>query len=155
MIKLKKQFGEKYRVKFDRRSYFDDKEINDKSNPPVETKKEWLYEIKCKRGNIQIADEENELSFLLKKSSSTMINRIEKEMGDKIKRTVRADKEAVFYFDIKNIDEILKYAKPYKKRHISEEHKQKLLEAGKQTRFKKGFSTALTSTGDPTLTIRR
>lgn len=133
MINLKTAYGKKYRVEFNKDEYSKDIQIT----PPEErnsfTDKAWYYKILCKYGEIEIADESDGLMFYC--TSANVARRMERDIGDRIDQYEPADGEAIIYFREQHLKEIMKYAKPRRRRKLSEEHKQKLISAGAKYQF--------------------
>lgn len=126
MINLKTAYGKKYRVEFDKERYSCDIQVIPPDERNSSTNKAWYYSIPCKYGEIEISDESDGLMFYC--TSSSIAKRINEEMKDRLELFEPADGEAVIYFREKYLEEILKYARPRRRKQLSEEQKQKLTE---------------------------
>ena len=135
MINLKEIFGQKYRVDFDRKSYSADRKVDRYGTGKVSTDKQWYYSIPCKLGYIAISSDKDDLSFYCKSARVAKI--IEKEMGRQTVDCWISDSDAMIYFKIEHITEIFKYAKPRRKRQLTEEQRLNLVSRMEKCRRKK------------------
>ena len=134
-INLKELYGEKYKVAFDRESYYRNMEILRKGPSKVTFTKEDFYSILCKFGEIFYDGNDD---FSLYCTSVKIANKIQREMEGKVICEI-VDDEGMIYFKFQDIKKIFRYVKPRRKRHniLTEEGKRKLLEGLKKYREEK------------------
>lgn len=131
---LKKAFGKRYRI------------LMEESFETAEHKKgqeAWYEQILCLNGHIMLFTESPEiiLEYYTPTARPTAVKIYEKFKGVP---GVRLDKhfsgsECLLYFPVHLLGEVAELAGARRRRVLSPEHKAKLAEAGKATRFNPGF----------------
>ncbi len=132
MIDLNKLYGKKYRIFMDEAWYVETSE----SNPDKMKDKHWYYEIRGKYGKIYLYGS-NKLAVHI--SSNVISSRVERNNTDIFSLYLKTSEGSIFLFDQEHTEFVAKLIKAKRKRQISEEHKVKLVEAGKNFRFSTGI----------------
>ena len=117
-IDLRQLYGEYFRIQLDEAA---ECEPGGRNNP-------WYYQIPCKFGHIYPVSDKL-LGFWCE--SGTIRGRLHREHPEIDVTNWSDDGEAIFLFTPNQMDIIAKYARPKKKRKLSEEHRQKLAKAGR------------------------
>jgi hypothetical protein len=132
MIDLKNSYGKKYRIFMDEAWYIETAESNlDKMKD-----RHWYYELRGKYGKIYLSGS-NKLAVHI--SSNVISSRVERNNTDIFSLYLRTSEGSIFLFDQEHTEFVAKLIKAKRKRQISEEHKVKLVEAGKNFRFSTGI----------------
>ena len=116
-IDIKRDYGDRYKVTLDEAARH---EVNGRNNP-------WYYQIPCKVGNIYPYSSKL-LAFYCE--GTGIKARLLREQKN-IKLIQDGDIEGVFLFTPDQFDIIAQYAKPRKRRRLSPEQRERLIEAGK------------------------
>jgi len=116
-LNLKELFGDKYKIA-----------IDESASCPGESKDNpWYYQIPCKFGHIY-SYSDKELGFYCE--SGKIRNRLHQEHTDIEITNWSDDGEAVFLFTPDQFKIVAEFAKPKRKRRLSQEHRRKLTNAG-------------------------
>jgi len=121
-INLKKILGKKYWIALDASAIH---EVGGKSDP-------WYFQLPCKFGYIYPYSN-TKLAFYC--HGYKIKQRIIRELPE-IEIIQDGDVEAVFIFPLSQFEKIGKYARPKKRRRLSEKHRNRLLESNLGCRFK-------------------
>ena len=123
-IDLKEKFGKQYKIGYDPAV-----EVGESKHDP------WNYLILCKHGNIYPYSAKKLAFYCI---GSGIRKKLHKEHPDIEVYNWSDDGEAIFPFFLDQFDLIAKYAKPRRKRRLSEEQKQIQVDRLKGYRFKLG-----------------
>ncbi len=132
MIDLKKRFGKKYRIFMDEAWDTEDSI----SNPDKLKDKPWYYEIRGKYGKIYLYGS-NKLAVHI--NSNGISSRVERDNTDIFSLYLKTSEGSIFLFNPKYFEFVAKLIKAKRRRQITEEHRVKLVEAGKNFRFSTGI----------------
>ena len=122
-INLKDLYGKRYKIGFDPSVQYEE---GGKRDP-------WYYLILCRSGNIYPYSDEL-LGFHC--TSRIIRNRLHKEHPEIRVQNWSDDGEAIFLFPVELFDIVAEYAKPRKKRQVSESERKRLAEIGQRFLFK-------------------
>ena len=111
-IDLKKMYGKRFKISLDDAAQY---EVNGRNDP-------WMFMIPCKYGHIYPISDEY-LGFYCE--SKNIKTRICREQPD-IELVQDADVEGVFKFPPQKMEVIAKYARPKRKRQVSEKERKRL-----------------------------
>ena len=117
-LNLKGLYGNQYRITYDPSA---ESEANGKNDP-------WMFVIPCQYG--EIYPHSNKLL------SIRSISRVGQELPS-LKILNDGDGEAVFLFPPEMMNKVARIVKPRKRRHLSAEHKQKLMKSSECFRFQR------------------
>jgi len=121
-INLKNSFGLKYKITLDISAIH---EVGGRSDP-------WYFQIPCKFGHIYPYSD-TMLAFYC--MGYKIKHKIIRELPE-IEIIQDGDVEAVFIFPLSQFEKIAKYARPKKRRRLSEKHHSRLLDSNLGCRFK-------------------
>jgi hypothetical protein len=132
MINLKKLYGKKYRIFMDEAWNAEDFI----SNPDKLKDKPWYYEIRGKYGKIYLYGS-NKLAVHI--SSNFISNRVERNNTDIFNLYLKTSEGSIFLFNPEYFEFVAKLIQAKRRKQLSERHKVKLVEAGKNFRFSTGI----------------
>jgi len=121
-LNLQLVYGLEYKINYDQTAYA---EQNGRKNP-------WHFQIPCKYGYIYPYSN-TKLAFYCR--GYKIKQRIIRELPE-IELIQDGDIEGVFIFTLNQFEKIAKYARPKKRRRLSEKHRNSLLESNLRYRFK-------------------
>ena len=116
-LNLKESFEKRYRIAIDESAYLPGE---GKDNP-------WYYQIPCKYGHIY-PHSDKKLGFYCE--SGNIRNRLHQEHTDIEITNWSDDGEAVFLFTPDQFNIVAEFAKPKRKKRLSQDHRRKLISAG-------------------------
>jgi len=121
-VNLKERFGKKYRIGHDPAAKH---EPGGMSDP-------WMFTIRCQFGEIYPYGGEK-LAFHC--TGSIVRQKIKEAFPDMEISNWSDDGEAIFIFYVEEFPKVAKFAKPRRRRQVSESEKQRLAKIGRETQF--------------------
>jgi len=116
-INLKEQYGDKYRIEYDPAALCEGENKNDP----------WYYVIPCKYGHL-FPVSNRIIAFLCE--SGKIATRLHRDHPEIQSSNWSDDGSAIFYFTPDQFKPISGYARPKRKRRLSEPHKKRLVKSG-------------------------
>lgn len=121
-INLREHYGELYRIVKDESAYCEE----------GGRKEPWYFQIPCVFGHLYPFSH-SLIAFYC--ASRIIRNRFHKEHPTIDVRQWADDGESVFLFEPEQFDLVAEYAKPKRKRRVSDDQRQRLVEMGREHRF--------------------
>ena len=126
-LDLKELFGETYRLDVDESYYAERPEFRHQEEP-------WLTHIICRHGHIGVWG--GNLLFASTNTRGTMAKQLK---ALRCVQVVQDGSDGVnVTFDLKDFDKVARVMAPKRRRRLSPEHRQRLLEVGAKYRFQPG-----------------
>lgn len=130
MIDLKKRFGQKYRIFMDEAWYVETAE----SYPDKIKHRLWYYEIRGKYGTIYLYGT-NKLAVRI--TANRIKSRIMTDYRNILSMYLEAEDESIFLFSPVNFEIVAGLIKARRKRQITNEQRQLIIERTKNYRFER------------------
>ena len=130
MIDLKKRFGQKYRIFMDEAWYVETAE----SFPDKIKHRPWYYEIRGKYGTIYLYGT-NQLAVRI--TANRIKSRIKTDYRNILSLYLEAEDESIFLFSPVNFEIVAGLIKARRKRQITNEQRQLIIERTRNYRFER------------------